>query len=115
MKSKFYVCPICSNVIHSMGESIHSCCGINLPILEPELENAKHIINLKKIENEIYVSMNHIMTKNHYISFFAYITKDKVEIAKLYPEQNAEARFFSKGKGLIYAYCNKDGLFRKTI
>ncbi|MCR4874158.1 MAG: helix-turn-helix domain-containing protein [Clostridia bacterium] len=115
IKSKFYVCPICSNIIHSMGESVHSCCGIDLPSLETEEENAKHIINFERIENEIYISIDHSMTKDHYISFIAYITKDKVEIAKLYPEQNAEARFFYKGKGLIYAYCNKDGLFRKTI
>ena len=115
MKSKFCVCPICSNIIHSMGDSVHSCCGITLPYLDAEQENAKHIINFERIENEIYVSMNHSMTKDHYISFFAYITKDKVEIVKLYPEQNAEARFFYKGKGLIYAYCNKDGLFIKTI
>ena len=25
MKSKFYVCPICGNVIHSMGESVIHC------------------------------------------------------------------------------------------
>ncbi len=32
--SKFYVCPVCGNIIHSNGESIVSCCGIILPKLE---------------------------------------------------------------------------------
>lgn len=114
LKSKFSVCPICGNIIHTMGENINSCCGISLPILEAENENKKHIINRKIIENEYYISIEHDMTKEHYISFIAYITNDRCEIVKLYPEQNAEARFLKRGKGIIYAYCNKDGLIKKN-
>lgn len=115
LKSKFSVCPICSNIIYTMGENINSCCGINLPILEAETENEKHIINCVTIENEYYISIEHDMTKEHYISFIAYITNDRCEIVKLYPEQNAEARFLKRGKGIIYIYCNKDGLIKKNI
>lgn len=115
LKSKFSVCPICSNIIYTMGENINSCCGINLPILETEIENKKHIINCEIIENEYYISIEHDMTKEHYISFIAYITNDRCEIVKLYPEQNAEARFLKRGKGIIYIYCNKDGLIKKNI
>ena len=114
LKSKFSVCPICGNIIHTMGENMNSCCGISLPILEAENENKKHIINCKIIENEYYISIEHDMTKEHYISFIAYITNDRCEIVKLYPEQNAEARFLKRGKGIIYAYCNKDGLIKKN-
>ena len=114
LKSKFSVCPVCGNIVHTMGESVNSCCGINLPILETELENEKHIINCKTIENEYYIYINHDMTKEHYISFIAYVTNDRCEIQKLYPEQNAEARFLKRGKGIIYAFCNKDGLIQMT-
>ena len=114
-KSRFSVCPICGNIIHSMGENINSCCGINLPILEAELENEKHIINCEIVENEYYTSIEHDMTKEHYISFISYVTNDRCEIVKLYPEQNAEARFLKRGKGIIYIYCNKDGLIKKNI
>ena len=55
------------------------------------------------------------MSKNHYISFIAYVTNDRCEIVKLYPEQSAEARFLRRGKGIIYAYCNKDGLIKKDL
>lgn len=115
LKSKFYVCPVCGNIIHSMGENINSCCGINLPVLEAELENDKHIINCETVENENFISINHDMSKEHYISFIAYVTVDRCEIMKLYPEQNAEVRFLKRGKGIIYAYCNKDGLVKKLI
>jgi transcriptional regulator with XRE-family HTH domain len=115
LKSSFSVCPICGNVIYSIGENLISCCGINLPILEADLENEKHIINCEMIENEYYISINHDMTKEHHISFIAYVTNDRCEIVKLYPEQNAEARFFNRGKGTIYVYCNKDGLIKKDM
>lgn len=115
LKSNFSVCPICGNIIYTMGENMNSCCGINLPILEAELENDKHIINCEIVENEYYVSIRHEMIKKHYISFIAYITSDRCEIVKLYPEQNAEVSFLRRGKGIIYAYCNKDGLIKKQI
>ncbi len=114
LKSCFSVCPICGNVIYSVGESVKSCCGINLPALEAE-EDEKGIISCEVIENEYYVSVNHDMSKSHYISFVAYVTGDRCEIAKLYPEQNAEARFFKRGRGILYACCNKDGLIKKHI
>ena len=53
------------------------------------------------------------MTKEHFISFIAYVTDNWCEVVKLYPEDSAEARFFKRGKGIIYVYCNKDGLIRK--
>jgi DNA-binding XRE family transcriptional regulator/desulfoferrodoxin (superoxide reductase-like protein) len=112
LKSKFSVCPVCGNIIHTMGENINSCCGINLPILEAEEGDN---INCEMVENEIFVSLNHEMSKEHYISFIAYVANDRCEIVKLYPEQNAEARFLRRGKGIIYAYCNKDGLMKKNI
>lgn len=115
LKSKFSVCPICGNIIHTMGENINSCCGINLPILEAELENDKHIINCEVVENEHFITIKHEMTKEHYISFVAYVTYDRCEIVKLYPEQNAEVRFFKRTRGIIYAYCNKDGLIKKNV
>ena len=85
-KSKFYVCPICENIIHSVRENIVSCCGMVLHVLEAENEDDNHKINIEKIENKYLVSLNHEMTKQHYISFIAYVTVDRCEIVKLYPE-----------------------------
>ena len=83
--------------------------------MESEYENKEHSINLEIIENEFFVSIDHEMTKKHYISFIAYVTNDRYEIVKLYPEQSAQARFFIRGKGIVYAYCNKDGLIKKIV
>ena len=36
LRAKFYVCPVCGNVLHSTGGAVISCCGITLPPLETE-------------------------------------------------------------------------------
>ncbi len=112
-KMKFYVCPICGNVITSIGESCVSCHGINLILLEAEVADEKHCIEVSKIEDEYYVRINHEMTKKHYISFIAALSKEKLQFVKLYPEQIAEARFKINGVSKFYYYCNKDGLYSK--
>ncbi len=112
LRSKFYVCPVCGNVVHSLGEGLVSCCGITLPVLEAEDCDEEHDIKVERVENEYYVTLDHPMTKQHYISFLALITSDHMEMVKLYPEGNAETRFRMSGHGLVYAYCNVHGLFR---
>ena len=111
----FYVCPVCGNVITSVGQGTFSCCGITLPEQEAELCDESHAISVETIDNEYSVIMTHPMSKGHYISFFAYITSGSVEVVKLYPEQDISVRFRKKGHGVIYAYCNRDGMFQVRI
>lgn len=115
LRSKLYVCPLCGNVIHGMGESVVSCCGITLPVLTAEECDEMHKICLEHVENEHYIRVSHEMTKEHYISFLAYVTSDKFEMIKLYPEGNAEARFLVRGHGFLYMYCNRHGLMKTKI
>lgn len=112
---KIYVCPICGNVIVASGESVISCCGIELFPQEAEDVDNKHNITIEKVEDEYYVSSNHEMTKDHYLSFFLAIKDNGYEMVKLYPEGNAEARFKISMTRNIYFYCNKHGLFSMKI
>ena len=109
---KFYVCPVCGNIIQSMGEAVISCCGITLPPIEAEEADEKHSVQIERVEDEYYVTVSHEMTKTHYISFIAVVRSDGVEIKKLYPEQNAEARFKISGTKQILFYCNQHGLYK---
>ncbi len=111
-KGRFYVCPVCGNVIAATGETVVSCCGITLPPLEAEPADEEHTIRKEIAEDEFYVSVDHPMTKDHYISFLAAVSDFGVQLVKLYPEGNAEARFKIDRVRKIYAYCNRHGLFR---
>ena len=114
-KSHFYVCPVCGNVIWAVGEGAYSCCGVTLPPLEAEAEDDAHRIHAERIETEWYVTLDHPMEKQHYIAFLALVSADRAQIVRLYPEQNAETRFFLRGHGHLYAYCIHHGLFRIRI
>lgn len=115
LRSKFYVCPVCNNVIHAMGDALISCHGIALPPLEADEIDENHRITAENVEDEHFVTINHEMTKEHYISFVAYVTFDRMQFVKLYPEGNAEARFNFRGSGYLYLYCNKHGLMRMKV
>jgi len=113
LRSKFYVCPICGNAIHTLGNTVVSCCGVTLPALEAEEADEDHAVTVEEVEDEQFITVHHPMTKEHYISFVAYVTSDRIQLVKLYPEGNAQTRLQLRGMGFLYYYCNRHGLFRK--
>ena len=111
LRSKFYVCPVCGNIIHSMGEAVISCHGVMLTPAQPEESDEQHKIFVEGVEDEYFVRIEHDMTKSHYITFLAALSQDRIQMVKLYPEGNAEARFQVRGVRRLMYYCNRDGLF----
>ena len=108
LRSKLYVCPLCGNVLHATGQAVVSCCGITLPpldISEADDADEHHQLTLERVEDELFVTIHHPMTKDHYISFIACLTGDKLQLVKLYPEGDASCRFKITGA---------DGIFGKA-
>ena len=112
-RCKFYVCPICGNIIHSTGNAVVSCCGVTLPPLEAEDADDDHAVTVEQVEDEQFVTVRHPMTKEHFISFVAYVTCDRVQLVKRYPEGEAQTRLQMRGLGTLYYYCNRHGLYKK--
>lgn len=115
LRSRFYVCPVCGNIIRTMGDAVICCCGITLPTLEAEEADAAHEITVEKVEDEHFITVKHEMSKTHFISFIAFLTSDRVQFVKFYPESNAQTRLQLRGRGYLYIYCNKHGLMKKKI
>jgi len=111
LRSKFYICPVCGNVIHTMGEAVIQCHGIQLQPAVAEEEDDRHRLIIEPVEDEYFVRLDHEMTKTHYISFIAAVSPDRMQLVKLYPEGNAEARFGISGVRKFLFWCNRDGLF----
>ncbi len=114
-KMCFYVCPVCGNIITSVGHGAFSCCGITLWQAEAEKMDEDHQICVETVDQEHSVTLSHPMEKGHYISFIAYVTSDALDLVKLYPEQGISVRFRKKGHGAIYAYCNRHGMFKTMV
>ena len=114
-RCKVYVCPVCGNVLHAMGSAVVSCCGIALPPLEAEEPEEDHAVTVEAVEDEHFLTVSHPMTKEHFISFVAFVTTDRLQLVKLYPEGDAQTRMQLRGRGYLYWYCNHHGLFRKRV
>ena len=110
-RMKFYVCEDCGNIITATSEAAISCCGKKLSPLTPRAAEENEKLTVENIDGNLYISSPHPMTKEHYISFAAAVSSDKMQLVKLYPEGNAEAHFKIRGVRRIFFYCNRDGLF----
>ena len=114
-KTKFYVCPICGNIITASENTNVSCCGRKLEGLE-EKKNLDEEMKIERVDaTELYISSSHPMTKDDYISFFSYVTSDSLLLKKLYPEWGVDIRFPWLGHGKIMWYSEKEGLKYKLI
>ena len=118
--TRFYVCPICGNVIGLIDGDINhiNCCGKPMELLEANTVDAsheKHVPVYERVEDEVYVKVPHVMEKEHYIEWLAMVAENKECMVKMYPEQDAETRFKYIPGSTIYAYCNKHGLWKIDV
>ena len=123
MNPRFFVCEHCGNQIELIDD--HGvpvmCCGQPMSELIPgtvDASHEKHIPQPEVVDGKVIVrvgSVEHPMTKEHYISFFSYVRFDRVLTVKLYPEQSSEVRFPQMRGGKMYFYCNEHGLFELKI
>ena len=114
-KLKFYVCEQCGNLITSTGNPTISCCGKILEQAIAKKAEDSHKLNVEPVEDELYVTTEHEMRKEHYISFVAYVKGDRALIVKQYPEWDMQFRFHKLGHGKLYFYCTNHGLFYQII
>ena len=120
---RFYRCPICGNVIGLIdGDMAHiTCCGKSMELMVANTTDAsveKHVPAYELVEDEIVVrvgEVEHPMEKEHYIMWIAQVTDNRTTRVRLFPEQSTETRFpYIKGS-VLYAYCNKHGLWKIVV
>ena len=109
--TKYYVCSLCGNLVFSTGSASVSCCGRVLEALTPQKPTEEHRLNIEVVEDEWFITSDHPMNKEHFISFVAFATGDRIQVIKQYPEWNLQTRISRRGHGMFLWYCTKDGLF----
>lgn len=120
MKNELLVkkCDKCGTVVQVLAKCECEECGDEVKVLAPNTTEAsfeKHIPTYEHVEDEIFVKVNHVMEKEHYIEWLAMVNDNIQTIVRLYPEQNAEARFKYIPGSKIYAYCNKHDLWMAEV
>lgn len=112
---KVYVCPNCGNVITALTDTSISCCGKKLLPLELKKAEITDRLTVEIIENDYYISTDHEMTGEHYISFVALMSDDTVMMRKQYPEWDMQVRIPCFAHGRLMWYCTQHGLFYQDI
>ena len=108
-KVRFYVCPSCGNILVSTGSASIFCCGRKLEsILTRDISDVP--VTVEEIDMDYFITFDHPMTKDHYLSFAACVKSDRVFLNRLYPEQSPTCRFPVVTGGKLYVYCVKHGL-----
>ena len=102
-------------VMTATGNATISCCGKTLEPLVAKKAEEGHKLEIEPVEDELYVTTEHEMKKEHYISFIAYVKGDRALITKQYPEWNMQFRFRKSGHGKLYYYCTNHGLFYQIV
>lgn len=109
-KVRFYVCPFCGNILVSTGSASIFCCGRKIERILPTDAAITPKITVEEMDTDYFITFDHPMTKEHYISFVAFVKSDRVFLNRLYPEQSPSCRFPIITGGKLYVYCNKHGL-----
>ena len=113
-QTKYYICPSCHSLTTSSGHASVSCCGKTLTALEPQKAQEDDRLTVEHVENKWFVHTYHTLTKDHFISCAALATGDRLELVKLYPEWDMQARF-KRRRGTLIWYCTEHGLFYQFV
>ena len=114
-KLRYFVCPSCGSLTFSSGEAEVSCCGRRLTALEPRKAREEEKLRVEAVETDWFVSGDHPMRKDDYVSFLAFAAGDRVQVVRLYPEWDLQARIPARGHGMLLWYSHRQGLLYQLV
>ena len=87
------------------------CCGEPMEKLVPNSVDAaveKHVPTYEKVGDEI-------IEEEHFIEWVSMVEENKEMTVEFKPGEKAETKFHYAKGAMLYAYCNKHGLWKKEI
>ena len=94
------------------------CCGEQMRTFVPNTEEAsfeKHMPVYEVIDDEIVVTVPHVMEEDHYIEWIALEDEMTSQKQMLVIGKEATAKFPYKKGSKVYSYCNKHGLWSVEV
>lgn len=112
-------CSVCGNVVEYICGNTKplTCCGKPMDIMKANSTDAaqeKHVPFVEVNDGDLLVkvgSVEHPMTKEHYIMWVSQVAGNVENKVILAPEQATTVRFPYMRECKIYAYCNLHGLW----
>lgn len=115
-------CQNCGELIKVIGNCDNKCeikcCGEEMKTLVPNSVDAaieKHVPTYEVQDGKIIVKVNHVMEEEHYIEWITMVNGNKEKTIYFKPGEEAIAKFCHHKGAILYAYCNKHGLWVKEV
>jgi len=120
MLKKCFECGALVRVIHPChcDDCGIVCCGKSMEEVKVNSVDAsfeKHVPTYEVVDGNIIVTVNHVMEEDHYIEWISLVSAAGEECIYLKPGVDAKVTFYHKTNGILYAYCNKHGLWENEI
>jgi superoxide reductase len=119
----FYSCNTCGNIVtllHEGGGTL-VCCGNPMEKLIAKTGDVgaeKHVPVITHEGGKLIAKCGeipHPMTEVHHIEWMALVTDGRVRIVWLKHEGEPKAEWGETEHGIVYAYCNIHGLWKKEF
>ncbi len=94
------------------------CCGAEMKTLIPNSVDAaieKHVPTYEVVGDKINVKVNHVMEEDHFIEWICMVADQKECMHLLTAGKPAECHFRYVSGAILYAYCNKHGLWKVEV
>ena len=113
--TKFYICKNCGNITLSTGNTKIICCNNIIEAQKASKADKNDALIIEEIDGERYITSNHPMTKENYISFVAFLKGGEFHFFKQYPEWEVNVRIPKRGRGRLLWYAADTGLMYMDI
>ncbi len=110
LRTRFYVCPVCGNMLFSTGNAAVFCCGRKLIALKAEKNDGMLKITAQPVDTKYFFTFEHPMEKDNYMMFAACVKGDVVLLTRFYPQQNPQFAIPATIMGRLYLYSTSMGL-----
>lgn len=89
---KLYCCPVCGELAVTYGQASLACCNSPLQPIPIKKAEQHEKPTISEVDGEQLLEFNNPMTKDFYIAAVVFERYDRVEVVRLFPEQEALVR-----------------------
>ncbi len=105
---KLFCCGSCGEVVATYGNAEIKCCGNELKPIKIEPAGIDDVPEISEMDGDYVLEYHHVMTKEDYIVAVVAELYDRMEMIRLFPEQESLVRLSQDVGGKMYS-IGEDG------
>ena len=106
---------VTETVLTTVSNALDAHEIIKLTVLEARKAEDGERLKVEDIGGEWYITTDHEMTKEHYVSFVVYVTDNSIMMFRQYPEWGMNITMPMYRSGRLVWYCSRCGLLYQEL